>query len=119
MQLTTLFTTLALTCAATMVSASPASLAPRSDWYQTFYASSDCSGTPIQVVDDASGGCTHLATTAYSVSSAGAGCCGAWLFSAASDWDCSNGIGNAQWIAGNVTCKAYPDGLKEVTPGCC
>ena len=112
-----LFTTIA--AAFTLVAATPSPFAPRSDWYQTFYASSDCSGDPIQVVQDTSSSCTHLSTTAYSVSSVGSGCCGAYIFSAANSWDCSQGIGNAKWIVGDVTCTSYPDGLKEVLPACC
>ncbi|RPD74300.1 hypothetical protein L226DRAFT_464112 [Lentinus tigrinus ALCF2SS1-7] len=117
MQLTTLLTTFAAAAALVVAAPSPLLTYP-DDWAQTFYASSDCSGTPIQVVvDSPKNGCTHLPTTAYSATSIGDGCCGAYLYSS-SDGNCLAG-GATDAMYGNVSCTSYPAGVVQVTPVCC
>ncbi|RPD59327.1 hypothetical protein L226DRAFT_540381 [Lentinus tigrinus ALCF2SS1-7] len=118
MQLTTILT--ALAAAATLVVAGPTPHAPRSDFYQTLYASTDCSGDPIGTVDDNPlNGCQLLPQPAYSVSSFGYGCCGAFFWTEpASQWYCQNGI-DGDFITANVTCKSYPDGVRQVSALCC
>ncbi|KAL1727387.1 hypothetical protein EV714DRAFT_286508 [Schizophyllum commune] len=112
MQLTALLSSLLF---ATLTFANP--LAPRDDFYQEVYASSDCSGPVLARIDDAAGYCNSLPATAYSLKSYGPGCCGADLYAEANT--CT---GNSEWIgagANNGECISYPNGIKQWSARCC
>ena len=100
---------------ATLALANP--LAPRDDFYQEAYASTDCSGPVLARIDDGNANCNSLPGTAYSLKSFGPGCCGAALYAEANT--CT---GSSEWVSAGANdgeCISYPNGIKQYVGGCC